>query len=96
MRNDAGMVTLESALAAAALLLFTSALIGVLSTFGSLILAVDLAGAAARSHAIGVAYTPPRGSVDIEESSTHVTATAYVPAPFGDMRAQAVYPKETS
>lgn len=95
MRDDAGSVSLEAAIASAALLIFTSGLIGVLATFAAYIAAIDTAGAAARSYAIGVEYEPERGSIEIAEQGDYVSVTATMQAPFGAVNATATYPKET-
>lgn len=95
MRDDAGSVSLESAIASAALLIFTSGLIGVMATFGAYIAAIDTAGAAARSHAIGVHYTPQRGSVEVTERGELVSVTVTMKAPFGSVHATATFPKES-
>lgn len=95
MRDDAGSVSLEAAIASAALLVFSAGLIGALATFGAYIAAIDTAGAAARSHAIGVAYTPQRGSVEVVEQGEAISVTATMKAPFGSVHATATYPKET-
>lgn len=58
LRDDHGSVTVEAALALAALVTVAAAMIGGLATLAAYIGAVDVAGAAARAHAIG--STTPR------------------------------------
>lgn len=73
---------------------FALVVAGVL-TVAAQVSAVDIAGAAAREHAIGATTSPPpRGRVEVTESGGTVTARAEIPAPFGVRRAQAVYPVE--
>ena len=55
----------------------------------------DAAGAAARAHAIGLSYEPPRGSIEVQTSAGLVTATARIPAVFGTMSSEAIFPVET-
>ena len=55
---------------------------------------MDIAGAAARAHALGVDYAAPRGDVSVTENAGLATAAASVPAPIGTMRATAVFPVE--
>lgn len=88
------MTTVETALSMATLLTVAAAIVAGIATMAAYVSAVDIAGAAARAHAIGVAYQPPRGSVEFAEASGLVTATASVPAAIGTMRAQAVFPVE--
>ena len=63
--NDTGSVTIEAALALSSLVLVGALMVSGLVTLADYIAAVDAAGAAARAHAIGTEYTPPRGTVDI-------------------------------
>lgn len=88
------MTTIETALSMTVLVTVTAAIIGGIATIAAFISAVDIAGAAARSAAIGVSYQPPRGEVAISESAGLVTATARVPAAIGTMCAQAIFPVE--
>ena len=98
--DDRGMSTIEYALGSlAALALSSLVLVGALMvsglvTLADYIAAVDAAGAAARAHAIGTEYTPPRGTVDIAHDGELVRAVAKVPSPLGTMEAEAVYPAE--
>lgn len=93
--GDRGSVTVEAALALATLVIVCAGMVGAIATLAAQVAAVDAAGAAARSHAIGVTYAPPRGQVQVETADGLVTATATVPAVFGTMNATAVFPVET-
>ncbi|OFT72054.1 hypothetical protein HMPREF3145_01735 [Corynebacterium sp. HMSC05C01] len=88
------MTTIETALSMATLVVVTAAIVGGIATMSAYIAAVDIAGAAARAHAMGVDYTAPRGEVSMHESAGLATVTAAVPAPIGTMRATAVFPVE--
>lgn len=88
------MTTVETALSMATLVVVAAAIVAGIATMAAYISAVDIAGAAARSHAIGVSYNPPRGSVSITEGAGLVTATAQVPGAIGTLRASAIYPVE--
>ena len=78
----------------ATLVAVAAAIVAGIATMAAYISAVDIAGAAARSHAIGVAYQPPRGGVSVTEHAGLVTVTASVPAAIGTMRAAAIVPAE--
>ena len=88
--NDTGSVTIEAALALSSLVLVGALMVSGLVTLADYI----AAGAAARAHAIGTEYTPPRGTVDIAHDGELVRAVAKVPSPLGTMEAEAVYPAE--
>lgn len=94
--DDRGSVTVEAALTLSSLVLVCALIVGAVATMAAHIAAVDAAGAAARAHAIGVDYRPARGQVQVQvtESAGAVTAVAEVPAVFGTMRAEAVFPVE--
>ncbi|MFH0412944.1 hypothetical protein ACG98H_12825 [Corynebacterium sp. L4756] len=94
--NDRGSVTIEAALSLAVLVIVAAAIIGGLATMAAYISAVDIAGAAARAHAIGIEYQPPGEdiTVHIGESAGLVTVTARVPAAIGTMSADAIFPSE--
>lgn len=94
LRDNTGSVTVEAALSLAVLVTVAAAIVGGIATMAAYISAVDIAGAAARSHAIGVDYAPPRGSVSVAEGGGMVTVTAQVPAALFDVSATAVYPVE--
>ena len=88
------MSTVETALSLSALVVVTAAIVGGIATVAAYITAVDVAGAAARAHALGVDYSAPRGTVEVTERAGLATAEASVPAPIGTMRATAVFPVE--
>ncbi|QGU06285.1 hypothetical protein COCCU_01625 [Corynebacterium occultum] len=95
LRNQQGSVTIEAALGLSSLVIVCAAMIGGIATLAAQVAAIDSAGAAARSQAIGVDYEPPRGSVSIHTSDGLLTATAEIPAIFGPVQATAIYPVET-
>ena len=88
------MSTIETALSLSALVVVTAAIVGGIATVAAYITAVDIAGAAARAHALGVDYAAPRGDVSVTENAGLATAAASVPAPIGTMRATAIFPVE--
>ena len=88
------MSTIETALSLSALVVVTAAIVGGIATVAAYITAVDIAGAAARAHALGVDYAAPGGEVTVTEHAGLATAAASVPAPIGTMRATAVFPVE--
>lgn len=94
--NDRGSVTIEAALSLSVLIIVAAAIVGAMATMAAYISAVDIAGAAARAHAIGVEYRPPRSdiSVSVGESAGLVTVTASVPGVIGTMSADAAFPAE--
>ncbi|MFZ2290942.1 hypothetical protein [Corynebacterium casei] len=94
--NDRGSVTIEAALSLSVLIIVAAAIVGAMATMAAYISAVDIAGAAARAHAIGVEYQPPRSdiSVSVGESAGLVTVTASVPGVIGTMSADAAFPAE--
>lgn len=94
--DERGSVTIEAALALAVLVTVAAAIVAGIATLGAYISAVDIAGAAARSHAIGVDYEPPRdgATVTVAESAGVVRVTATVPAPVRAMTATAAFPVE--
>ncbi|WKD56729.1 hypothetical protein CAPI_00750 [Corynebacterium capitovis DSM 44611] len=94
LRDDTGSVTVEAALSLAVLVTVAAAIVAGIATMAAYIAAVDVAGAAARAHAIGVDYTPPRGSVTVTEAAGMVTVSAEVPGPLMSMQASAVFPVE--
>lgn len=90
-RGDEGSVTVEAALAISVVVGLFALIIGGLGAFAAYLCAVDAAGAAARSHAIGIEVEdPPHGTVTIEENAGVVTATARV----SGLTATAYYPAE--
>ena len=94
--NERGSVTIEAALSLSVLIIVAAAIVGAMATMAAYISAVDIAGAAARAHAIGVEYQPPRSdiSVSVGESAGLVTVTASVPGVIGTMSADAAFPAE--
>ena len=94
--NDRGSVTIEAALSLSVLIIVAAAIVGAMATMAAYISAVDIAGAAARSHAIGVEYQPPRPEVTVTvgESAGLITLTASVPGVIGTMSADASFPAE--
>lgn len=94
--DERGSVTVEAALSLAVLVTVAAAIVAGIATMAAYISAVDTAGAAARSRAIGVDYAPPREgvSVSVGESAEVVTVTVVVPAPLSPMTAAASYPVE--
>ncbi|SIS38661.1 hypothetical protein SAMN05444817_101124 [Corynebacterium appendicis CIP 107643] len=94
--DDRGSVTIEASLALAVLVTVAAAIVAGMATLGAYISAVDIAGAAARSHAIGVPYDPPRDgvTVTVTEEAGVVRVTAQVPAPVRAMSATAAFPVE--
>ena len=91
IRNDEGMSTIEYAMGSLAAAALAGVLYMVINGGG-----VDMAGAAARSHAIGVEYHPAREDtqVSVEENGGLVRASVSVDAPIGTMRSEAVFPAE--
>lgn len=57
--NDDGAVTVETAIATGALIAVFTTLVAGLVAVGAHLAAIDIAGAAARAHTIGVPYEPP-------------------------------------
>lgn len=94
--DDRGSVTIEAALSLTTLVIVCSVMVGAIATLAAQVAAIDAAGAAARSHAIGVSYAPPRGQIQITTTAGLVTATATVPAVFGNREATAVFPVESA
>ncbi|QGU03594.1 hypothetical protein [Corynebacterium comes] len=88
------MSTIESALGLGSLVAVCGLIVGAIATMAAHLAAVDAAGAAARSHAIGVDYHPVRGEVSVTESGGLATATATVPSPLGNRTHRAVFPVE--
>lgn len=92
LKNEGGVITIELAIGLAALILTLGMAVAALATMGAYISAVDIAGAAARAHAIGENFEPPRGNIEVAEHNGMVYIRATVPAPLGTMEAQAQYP----
>lgn len=96
LTGERGSVTIEAALSLAVLVTVAAAIVAGISTMAAYVSAVDVAGAAARSHAIGVDYTPPLPNIEVtvSEQADMVTVTARVPAAVRTMHATAIYPVE--
>ncbi|WJZ01485.1 hypothetical protein [Corynebacterium freiburgense] len=94
LRGDQGSTSIEAAIGLGALVIVCSLAVAALASLAAYISAVDIAGAAARSYAIGVEYQPPRGNVTYSNDGTFVTATARVDGPLKTFDAQAVFPME--
>lgn len=96
LRDDRGSVTIEAALSLAVLVIVAAAIVAGIATMAAYVAAVDIAGAAARSHAIGVAFTPPRDdiTVTVAEDGDVVRVTARVPGAVMPMKATAAFPVE--
>ncbi|WP_297189248.1 hypothetical protein [uncultured Corynebacterium sp.] len=92
--GDEGAVTVEAALALTSIILVTASIVAGMAALVASLLAVDTASAAARAYAVGVDYTPPRGTVEVKEFADLVTATARIPSPLGEMTSTAVCPME--
>ena len=94
LKNDRGSVTVEAAVVLSALVIVAAAIFSGMAALGARLSAIDIAGAAARAHAIGIDYTPPVGDVTVDVRDGIVSVTANVGSPFGSMTAHAVYPQE--
>lgn len=94
--DDEGSVTIEAALALSALVVVAAAIVAGISAMAAYVSAVDIAGAAARAHAIGVDYAPPRDGVNVtvSESGGMVNVSAQVPSAIRTMEAKAAFPVE--
>ncbi|MDO5099077.1 MAG: hypothetical protein Q4D85_10005 [Corynebacterium sp.] len=92
--DDEGSTTVETAIALSSLIVVFSLMVAGMMTLAAYLSAIDSAGAAARAHAIGTDYQPPRGTVTVTEHAGLATASATVPAPLGTMTAHAIFPME--
>ena len=94
--NDEGSVTIEAALALSSLVIVAAAVFGAIATLAAYISAVDTAGAAARAHAIGVEFQPPRDTMNVYvgEEGGVVRATVGVKTMVGTLHAEALFPAE--
>ena len=88
------MSTIESAVGLGSLVTVCGLIVAAVATMAAHLTAVDAAGAAARSYAVGVDYRPVRGEVSVTESGGLATATAKVPALFGERTHRAIFPVE--
>lgn len=94
LTNDRGSVTIEAALSLATLMVVAAGIVAAIATMAAHISAIDIAGAAARAHAIGVGFDPGTADVTVRESGGIVEVTARVPAAIGTAEATAAYPVE--
>lgn len=94
LNSDDGSVSIEAAFALSSLVIVCALIIAAMATLAAYLAATDSAGAAARAHAIGESFTPSRGEVSIAENNGMLTATATIPAPFGEISADAIFPVE--
>ncbi|STC69453.1 hypothetical protein [Corynebacterium pilosum] len=94
LTNDRGSVTIEAALSLATLMVVAAGIVAAIATMAAHISAIDIAGAAARAHAIGVDFDPGTADVTVRESGGIVEVTARVPAAIGTAEATAAYPVE--
>ncbi|MFV8381294.1 hypothetical protein HW450_06155 [Corynebacterium hindlerae] len=94
LHNDDGSVTIEAAFGVASLVIVAGLIVTAMATFAWYISAVDMAGAAARAHALGVSYQPPRGTVTYRDDGVWATATIAIPTPLTTVTASATYPLE--
>lgn len=92
--EEEGSVTVEAAFSLSALVLVAALIIAALATLAAHLAAVDIAGAAARAHAIGLEYQPPRGQIEVGHEGGLVKVVATVPAPLGEQHATAFFPLE--
>ncbi|MBI8999611.1 hypothetical protein M0E87_02030 [Corynebacterium sp. CCM 9185] len=93
--DDRGSVTIEAAISISALIVLCALIVAGVVTLAAHVAAIDLAGAAARGHAIGRELTPgPEVRVTVTENAGIVTAAVTVPAPLGAVTARAFYPVE--
>ena len=96
LRTERGSVTVEAALSLVTLVAVTAAVLGAVATMAAHLSAVQMAGAAARAEAVGVAFEPTRGSVQVESGAGVLTVTASVPSVLGSVRATAYAPVEAA
>ena len=92
---DRGSVTIEAAISISALIVVCVLIAAGVATLAAHVAAIDLAGAAARGHALGRELEPERDvRITVTETAGMVTASVTVPAPLGDATARAFYPVE--
>jgi hypothetical protein len=92
--DDRGVTSLETAWGIGILALVASMVLGGMSVLGAYVSAIDQAGAAARSRAIGVPYATEGATVSYSESAGLTTATVSVPSVVGEISATAIFPTE--
>lgn len=94
LADERGSVSIEAALALSAMVVVCALIVAAMATLATYLAAIDAAGAAARAHAIGEEFSPAKGSLHLAESGGLLTATVTIPAPFGEISADAIYPLE--
>lgn len=94
LRDERGSVTVEAALSLATLMFVAAAIVAACATMAAHISAANIAGAAARSHAIGVEYSADKAEIQVSESDGIVSVEVTLPAAIGKATAQAKYPVE--
>ncbi|WIM67947.1 hypothetical protein QP027_00670 [Corynebacterium breve] len=92
--DDRGSVTIEAALSLATLIIVAAGIVAGIATMAAYIAAIDIAGAAARAHAIGVDYESARADITVSEQAGLVTVQVKLPAAIGTAEATATYPVE--
>lgn len=94
LANDDGSVTIEAAFGTASLVIVAALIVSAMSALALYISAVDMAGAAARAHALGLSYQPQRGELTTSHDESWATATVRIDTPLMPISASAVYPRE--
>lgn len=94
LRDERGSVTVEAALSLATLMIVAAAIVAACATMAAQIAATDIAGAAARAHAIGVDYSVANADIAVSEAEGVVTVSVTKPAAIGRVTAQVSYPVE--
>lgn len=94
LASDDGSVTIEAAFGLAGIVVVAGTLLSAMVALALYISAVDMAGAAARAHALGETFTPGRGAVELTDDGTWATATVTIPSPLMELTATATYPLE--
>lgn len=94
LADDTGSVSVETAWGIGMLVVVAGIILSAMSAVGAQLTAIDQAGAAARSYAMGMNFTPEVGEIRFEESDGFTTAIATVPTVFGTMSAEVVFPTE--
>ncbi|WBT09047.1 hypothetical protein PAB09_01490 [Corynebacterium sp. SCR221107] len=94
MADDAGMTTLEAAMAVSILVGVAAMIIAGIATLAAYIRVVDTAGAAARAHAIGEEFAPVGATVTVTVTGGMVEVTARDDSFLIPLSAQARFPQE--
>jgi len=92
--DDEGAVTVEAAFALTAIIVVVGIIVAGIGALVASLVATDVAAAAARAYAIGVDYSPPRGTVEVTDAGGLATATATIPSPLGEISSTAVFTVE--